>query len=204
MRVHMELVAAENVLACSNRSLRKSRLKRVTMGLVAAAAVFLLGLTSYLIAVPSKEKKLDSGALRIKGVGDDLLVVVQRGKKQFVVSPLDRLQEGDRLAMAYSADRKGYLVIVSRDSEGDATVLYPTAGRASAPIFAGERIPLKEGGFVENGTGCEWVIAVFSDDPLDTNRVLRAVKESDSTSKRCGIDVTISRARSVAIIPMLR
>jgi RNA polymerase sigma factor (sigma-70 family) len=201
---HTQIDSTEITLDYSAKSKQEPKSRRIPIAPMAAAAVLILGLTAYFTLAPSHREKISNGTLRIKGVEDHLSVVVQRGAKQFVLSPLDTLKEGDRVAMVYSAERAGFLLIFSRDAEGRATLLHPTTGTESAPIFAGEKIPLKEGGFVEQGTGCEWIIAVFSDEPLDAGSVLRSVEESRTTSKRCGIDTTIPEARSVRITPVLR
>ena len=188
------------------RATAKPRRKtwRVMAAPLAAAAVFALGLTAYVVALLSDGEDAPGTTLRIKGAEDSLSVVVQRGTRQFVLSPLDTIQEGDRLAMVYSAERAGFLLVFSRDAKGRANLLYPTTGTSSAPIFAGEKIALKEGGFVEHGIGCEWIVAVFSDKALDSGRILEAVEESREAAGRCNIETTIPEARSVRIIPVLR
>ncbi len=202
MRRLLQIDSDQHIRYHTTKSSQKPNLKGVPIVLLAAAAVLVFGLAVYFTLAPSHEEK--AFPLRIKGFEDRISVVVQRGTKQFVLAPLDKLQKGDRLAITYSANRAGFLLIVSRDTEGRATLLYPTTGTESAPISADENIPLKEGGFVEQGTGCEWVIAVFSDEPLDVGRVLRAVEESRKNSKECGIETTIPGARSVRITPVLR
>jgi hypothetical protein len=144
--------------------------------------------------------------LQIKGSPDQLAVVFQRGANRFLAQPMDRLVPGDQLAFFYSAGRRGYLTVFTLDENGGVTPLVPGKGREqkSIEIEAGQEVPLADGGIVEWGQGCEWIVGVFSDRALDVEQVKQALQSTAETSAGCELKANIPRARSLIIFPVVR
>jgi RNA polymerase sigma factor (sigma-70 family) len=176
----------------------------LTYAIFSAAAVLVLGLSIVFSVsrVPSEEEK--GGRLSVKGYEDDFIVAARRGASTFTINPMDRLQEGDALGMFYSSDRSGYLLVLSIDASKNAVVLYPAEKLTSAPILEGERISVADGALVEQGQGCEWLAAVFSDEPVNADAAIRAVKTGRMTHAQCRLDLEVDGARTIRILPVTR
>jgi hypothetical protein len=117
----------------------------------------------------------------VKGPADTFKVGVLRGTERFFVEPDGTLEAGDQLGFFYSASRAGFLTVIDRDETGRLTLL--TDALAIAP---GEAVSLPDGAELEPGKGCDWLVAVFSDRPLDRARVEAAVRAAPQVSERCG------------------
>ncbi|MCP4675519.1 MAG: DUF4384 domain-containing protein [Deltaproteobacteria bacterium] len=179
--------------------------KRWRSAALAAAAVLVVGLAAVYFWQPSKEHPYDPGSkLAIKGSADNLFVAVQRGPSQFTARPFDRLEEGDQLGLFYSAETPGYLAVFSLDGEGEASLLYPAEGIKSAAIAANERVPLSDGATVSQGSGCEWIVAVFSHLPLPVDKTAETIRQATRNIKECHLELEISNARTIHVFPVLR
>ena len=168
---------------------------------LAAAAVLVGGI---LLAWPVGGPEDAGPDLTPKGGSDELIVAVQRGEDRFFASPGDRLLEGDRLGLLYSAVAAGHLAVFSLDPQADSVLLFPVAGRESAAVRAGSEQPLPAGALVEAGSGCEWLVAVFSDGPLDTREVGEVLSGSVRPDVGCDLRVDVPSARTVRVFPVRR
>ncbi len=172
---------------------------------IAASALVVLGasLTLYRLGHIDRETP-PSDEMAVKGSADSFFVGVSRGPHRFIADPLDRLEVGDRLGMFYSAEMSGRLMVVNRDASGEISLLYPAGGKASGPVSAGKEISLSDGALVRDGSGCEWIIAVFSDAPLLFSDVTGAVKQAETDDKTCKIKLEVPGARTVRTLPFQR
>ncbi len=178
---------------------------------IATAAGLLVMLGSiFLFRTTPEESVPSSEALSPKGHygkhADQFFMAIERGQTRFTARPLDELMTNDRLGFFYTADAPGYLTIVSLDDNAVATLLYPVNETSSAPIAAGEQIPIVDGAVVGDGVGCEWIVAVFSDKPLISQDVKDAIFNSavQHTDSECGLLLDVPEARTVLILPMKR
>jgi hypothetical protein len=142
-------------------------------------------------------------ALSVKGDSDGLFVAVQRGVSQYTLQPMDTLRAGDVIGLFYSAKTEGYLAVFGLDSRRDITLLYPSNHSRSARIPPADRAPLSDGATVKGGKGCEWLVGVFSDAPLDLNEVAETLRQGTNGRERCDLLVRIPGARSVQVVPFL-
>ena len=143
------------------------------------------------------------GALQ-KGQGDALYVAVQRGQVQFVLKPEDFVNDGDSLGWFYSTDRAGYLAILFREEQGGVELIFPAKASQSAAISPGFKIPLEDGARVTAARGCEWLVAFFSDRPLEIAALRKALLLARGAAERCSLEVPFDQARSVQVFPLLR
>ena len=181
----------------------RSKRETVRRFVLPAAAVLIAGLGILFTALEDDSPQAPA-IMRVKGFDDELIVSVKRGTGRFTLNPNDELRDGDRLNLVYSAARRGHLVVVSRDASGEVLALHPTSGTQSAPIFAGDRITLKDGAVVDAGQGCEWIIAVFSDTPLSVKSILDVVADAQPSLDTCDLELNIPSARTVRVYPVTR
>jgi hypothetical protein len=173
--------------------------------LAGAAAVLLVVLAMVFMFMPGLAEPSDPEAdLTVKGEGDAFFIAVQRGPSRFAARPGDRLLEGDQLGLFYSASVPGYLAVFDVDEQGDTTLLYPAGSQHSEKVAAGSRVPLADGGIVREGTGCEWVVAVFSSQVLKTRELEKTIRRSTKSRAGCKLDVSIPQARTIRIFSVLR
>jgi hypothetical protein len=173
--------------------------------LIAAAAVLIAGIAAVLtISRPWSTGPKPGEGLVVKGPADRLQIAVQRDEVQFTARPLDRLLEGDRLGLFYSADKAGYLAVIDMDDEGQTTILYPSGSPQSAPMAAGVTVPIPDGAIVRDGEGCEWVVAVFSDKPLSTAFLKESIGRANLSRQTCELEIDIPGTRQIRILPFRR
>ena len=180
------------------------RSQRIAAFAAAAVMLFVSGIVLFYRGTDASRSGSDT--LRVKGDGDTVFVAVKRGTVDFTAQPLDRLKNGDRVGFFYSAEKDGFAAVFNVDSAGSVTRLFPSESGKSAPIRAAERSPLPDGALVEEGRGCEWVAAVFSDTPLDLNTVEGILSQSVGTrlDDSCDYDPDVPDARSVIVVPFRR
>ena len=171
-------------------------------GVIAAAALVFLGLVVTL-SWSLHEKPRDDGpsTLTVKGGSDEIFVAVKRGSSQFTLDPRGQLSVGDHIGLFYSAQKTGYLAAFGLDSESKVTRLYPLEGDMSSPIAAGEVTSLPGGALVNEGKGCEWIVAVFSDRPMSLDVLNKAVETSKRLRENCGLEIAVEEARTVSVFP---
>jgi hypothetical protein len=170
---------------------------------VSAAAAMILGFAWLLSTLGEKTAPTDS-RMGLKGTDDNLTLVVGRGASRYVLKPLDTLETNDQIGLFYSTLRDGYLLVFALDDAGETSLLFPAGGAQSAPIRTGDNLSLPDGALVEAGSGCEWIIGVFSDAPLRVSDVTRAIENRKRTDGRCGIEIKVTAARTVKVVPFVR
>lgn len=124
----------------------------------------------------------NGGGVLVKG--DPFKVVFRRGEASpQVVSADARLRPGDALRFSYDAPSDGYLLILNLDGTGQASVFYPPEGTRSAPIARGATDFLPGSIVLDEAPGPEWLVAVFSQKPLEAALLLARLKEQAGTAQ---------------------
>lgn len=185
--------------------------------LALAAAGLLAGGAALLLSRPADGPLTPKGGpdgdgVEVVGVhggedaADALHVAVMRDGVAFRASAGARVVEGDVLRLFHSSRAPGFLLVVNVDAAYERTVLLPHEGERSAPIAAGAEVALPGGALVGEGSGCEWLIAVFSDAPLAVDAVDAAIAEARAVGDpgACELRVAVPGARTVAVVPVRR
>jgi hypothetical protein len=142
--------------------------------------------------------------LAVKGASDRMHVAVQRGAARFRLKPNDTLMTNDALGFFYSAKQKGYLAIFNVDNNNIVTPLFPLNQQQSCMIDKGRKHFINSGAKVTGGTGCEWLVAVFSDMALNINTIAGELKRQKNAARQCDIQLKVKNARTVYLLPVKR
>ena len=140
-----------------------------TVGALAAGVFGALVLSQFLLR-PSSERPLHP-----KG-GDALAIGVKRAGARIELKRQDSIRVGDELGFFYTAARPGYLAIFSAGEDGTNTVVFPAQADQMAFVEAGAGQPVSDGAVAEAAAGCEFVVALFSDEPLPLSAVAPALR----------------------------
>jgi hypothetical protein len=148
--------------------------------LAAAAAALALVVTFGARERGGEHNRLKGGAdvvMRI-GAGDGAQRIASRGAPE-------ALGTGERIRIGYKAGRFRYLTAVSLDDRGQATAVYPEAGKSLA--VTGEETGTLTRYLPDSveltGAGAERVIVVLSAEPLDVDAVKRAAESAYRKAK---------------------
>ncbi|OGQ87721.1 MAG: hypothetical protein A2289_24720 [Deltaproteobacteria bacterium RIFOXYA12_FULL_58_15] len=166
----------------------------------AATGLLLLFGTTW-VALQSSSVNPIRSTLVSKGGGDSIAIAVRRGEERFVAQPTTPLFEGDLLGFFYSAVEPGYLLLLNVDEEGSSSRVFPVRGVVSGEIEAGQNVNLPDGGIMRAGPGCEWLVAVFSQQPLPIKSVEELVGSAaqDSGPECQWPMVAFTGARTVSV-----
>ncbi len=137
---------------------------------LAAAAVLVV-----MVWAGPKLLEKESRGNRIKGTSVIELWVGGAGATPRVAVEGETLAPGERVRVGYRALDHRYVAVISIDSQGEVTPLYPESG----PSFRsadGAGPHLLPDSVIFSGAGYEKVIAVFSDEPLEVERLAEAAK----------------------------
>ena len=106
-----------------------------------------------------------------------------------------QLIDGDRLGFFYTAPAAGHMLIFYGEiADGpQLTRLFPAEGPpGSAPVQAGKAVPVPDGAVVGPGAGCEWVVGLFSEAPIDEaaaqKAVIRWLEQREPTAAKCHVE----------------
>jgi hypothetical protein len=198
---------AESEIRLSDAKKSKKRQTNITelwprIAAVAAAAVIVAALSFFFFS--KTESFPDHSQLSVKGGGDQLIVAVQRDDDIFRASRLEKLIEGDRLGIFYTTVNPGYMALLNRDGHGNTAVLFPFRGKTNAPVQKGEKVSLENEAVVEKGSGCEWLVGIFSDAPIPLATIKSAVANGTAIPEECDLNVRLDAARSVVVLPFRR
>lgn len=150
----------EHPLETGDKTRARSRLASIRVRWIAAVVAAAAALLMLLKVFPLPD------VLHPKGHQSFQLVVAAARNGQVVrVQDGTRVEPGDRLGFFYSAEREGYLMIWYA-SETEAVRIFPAAHAGSERVPPGSELPLRDGATLTPGTGCEWIIGVFSGRPL--------------------------------------
>lgn len=201
LRTEPEL--AETVLTLSSIEARGLLTPRPQLGKkIVATALALAACLLLMLLIP--RRAIDEEQLSPKGLTEELALAVERNGRRFTARENDLLLPGDRLGLFYSSREPGYLAILHRDRRGEVVALYPANGARSAGIEAGLHVAVPDGAIVEEGSGCEWFVAIFSSRPLSVAELVIDVERAKERSERCELSVDVEGARAVRIFPVLR
>ncbi len=142
--------------------------------------------------------------MAIKGETDQLSIAVQRGTSRFVVQPGDRLVTGDQLGLFYSAETPGYLAVFCVDANSETALLFPNQGTLSESIAQGTEVPLPDGAYVAEGSGTEWIVAVFSDQPMIIDELEGQIQRAHASRGDQSFELDLPGARTVFLSPFVR
>ena len=132
----------------------------------ALTAALVLGVTTT-ITIKRIGAQDEENYIGIKG-GPGLEVFAERSGKQFAVKPGAALQPRDKVRFVVNPAGSKFVLIASKDGAGNFTVYYPFNGLESAQIKARE---IPETVELDEVTGKEWLVAVFSDAPVKADAV---------------------------------
>ena len=95
-------------------------------------------------------------------------------------------------------------MVIFLDNEGQTTVLHPYMREKSVPINIGENQLL--GQFqVPPGKACDWLVAIFSEIPLESSDVKELVSQSKRTLEDCNLIMSKpDNVRSITIFSLRR
>jgi hypothetical protein len=172
--------------------------------LAVAACVLLMAGIGFVGFFQPYFEDLPGEEMQIKGHDDGFFVGVSRGPHRFSAEPFDKLEKHDSLGMFYTAKEAGYLMVVNMDNTRSVSLLYPVGENQSGAIGPGVEVSLSDGAEVQAGSGCEWIIAFFSDAPIPVSDVFRVVKEVTVLNKTCDLHVSMPEARTIRVLPFQR
>ena len=143
------------------------RLALVTGTLAAAACALLL------VVLPPQGVRLKGGpVLQVFGLHQGQVRKLSSG---------ETLAPGDRIRFAVDPGEARFLLIVSIDGTGRASVFFPFGGSASAPLPPG-RSKLEESVELDDSPGPERLFAFFTHEPLDAAAVRTALERGATPS----------------------
>jgi len=140
-----------------------------TLGALAAGVLGALVLSQFLLRTSSERP------LHLKG-GDALAIGVKRAGARIELKRQESIRVGDEVGFFYTAARAGYLAILSVGEDGTNTVVFPAQADQMAFVEAGAGQPVSDGAVAEAAEGCEFVVALFSDEPLPLAAVAPAFR----------------------------
>jgi hypothetical protein len=113
-------------------------------------------------------------SVSVKG-GPALIIAARRGGRVFRPAPSDPVRPGDRIRFVLQGARLPYVLIVSIDGAGQASVYVPYQGTASARIASRQRMELDETVVLDASPGPERVFAFLSPTPLAVDPIRAAL-----------------------------
>ena len=179
-------------------------------GAVAAAATIAVLVLPRDVVVPGGDGGRPQG-LTARGVEWRVGVGVRRADTRFRLESGMALRTEDELGFFLTSAAPGYLTIFYADGAGEVVSLYPPPGGDSR-VTAGEEQSLNAGARLTPGEGCEWVVSVFSEAPVDPEAarvaIARAVSEAPAAdgvgSAACPLPVPKVPGASTAVLAVRR
>lgn len=109
---------------------------------------------------------------------------------------------GEKIQFTYSCGSNRYFMLLSTDTSGAISVYYPTNGDMSIELEAGQDLPLPNSITLDNYTGPELYLAIFSALPLHAASVKDKLKSSLEKSRGLGslhLNIENAEVRTVYI-----
>jgi hypothetical protein len=151
------------------RQKRTPPLRRVAP-LMAMAAVALLGITF----APRLGQEASLNRLKGSEGSVELRIGGAQGSQRVAIpGEPERLSQGERVRLGYSAGAGDYVLAVSVDASGTVSALYPESGH-SLPTESGEGLRYLPDSLEFTGAGLERVVLVRSERPLSVEDVKAA------------------------------
>jgi hypothetical protein len=156
---------------------RRRALKRIGFAVaLPAAAAFALFVS---LRRPAPEAQPGSDVSAKGGAG--LTLVARRAGRVFPVDSGVALKAGDQVRFVIDHVRHRYVIVGSIDGSGHTSIYFPYEGIESVPIANGARVEVPGGIVIDASPGPERFFALFSDHPLQTFSIRRAL---DAVGKR--------------------
>ncbi len=170
---------------------------------LAAAVLFALWRPAHLLQSDAGRSTLTpKGAMLAHG--DAVAVAVERDGRTWRARSGEALATGDDIGVFYSTERESWLLVAHVDAAGDVTWLAPSDGASAAQQPPGRDVPLPTGARLIEATGCQWFVAVFSDDAIEPTAAAEALQAAAQRSVGCDLDVDLPEARSVRVLGIRR
>ncbi len=156
---------------------------------LAASVALVVGLGRLMGPAPVHEN-------RLKGGGDGVVAALPGADLQIVVGGLEGvphrpaskdpavpevLAKGERLRVGFVPAGHAYALLLSIDAQGTVTPVYAASGQQLSPS-PGSNAAWMYDSLELTGAGLERLIALYSDEPLGVNDVLKAALESFSAA----------------------
>ena len=119
------------------------------------------------------DRPVSDGYLGLKG-GLSLEIFCRRGERVFPVGPGDRLLPEDMIRFVPALPGPGYLMVISVDDQGRASLYYPNSESAAAPT-TGERAPLPGSVILDSSEGPERIFLFYSRTPFEFDQIQKAI-----------------------------
>ena len=160
------------------------RLREGWKMLVPAAAGVVAASLAMAVWVGGKDRTQteDDVYIGIKGQASLEVVASRPETGQFPVKPGSVLKPKDKIRFVVNTAGSKYLLIASRDGAGAFTVYHPYGAAQSAQV-AGNRVELPTTIELDEVTGNERLVAVFSDAPVAADAVKAAIEASPTDPK---------------------
>ena len=114
---------------------------------------------------------------RIKG--ETKLETFVQEKNGAIVSRQDRrFFVNEKIQFVYSCDENRYLILMSVDSGGTMAVYFPASGDSSFALEPGQDIPLPKSIVLDEYTGSELFLGIFSKKPLSVAAAKKRVRDA--------------------------
>ena len=150
---------------------------------LAGAALVALALAWPLLRPPppasAPSDELPGETLRIKGVS--MRFFVQRGEEVVPGDPDQRFRTGDALRFVVSSDAPRHILLVGVEASGHVSAYHPFGGDRSVPLEPGIDVALPGSLVLDDSTSPEAFVGLFTDEPLEIDRVRGAVADALAT-----------------------
>lgn len=141
--------------------------------LAAAVAVLLVAVTRN-TAQPG-EPRAGADEVRSKGVG--LRLWVNRDGRVFEGHSGDRFRPGDALRVTVTSSTPTWLFLAGIDAAGAVRAYHPFDGAESVRLEPGTDAPLPDSLVLDDAEGTEYLVALFTAEPLGFGAIERALRE---------------------------
>ncbi|MBX5484826.1 MAG: DUF4384 domain-containing protein [Myxococcaceae bacterium] len=126
--------------------------------------------------------------------GAQLDVVALRGDRQLPVGNDTTLSAGDRIRFLVDSGGAHYVLLVSKDGEGNVTVYYPYDGAESAELPGAGGLEELPGSIeLDAAVGRERLFAIFSDQPVRADAVRTALERGEDLQALPGVREVATR-----------
>jgi hypothetical protein len=139
-----------------------------------------------IIPFTGKTGLFDAGNLstiRYKGTAQPLSYIYKRGDQVRESSPADTFMAGDKIQLFYDSRKEQYLTLFSISGTGSVSFYHPEARalRCSIRTGVGSRLAYPASIELDETPGAEFVVALFSEQPFDTNQIKKWVAGFEGT-----------------------
>jgi hypothetical protein len=126
---------------------------------------------------PTPTSTMPAAGIKGTGGGASFLAVARQGARVFPLPSAARLRPGDRIRFVVDPGPHRFLLVVSVDGAGGASVYHPFDGRESAPVIPHRRLEVPGSIVLDRAPGPERLFALYSDRPLTAGEVLPALQK---------------------------